>query len=425
MMGLDSISERKILQIIDRDITTNLPEEGERDPLGYSIYAYFMIKNSIERPYTSWLVDWINSWIEKTFTEGFGRFLDRNVTALLFGYYTLATANRLKTKVDIEELIENHLPNYVYKNLFFGSLTHSIIILLSLAGMNVEIKKFENVLGSIIEGLRKGTLVNDPKNAVFAALLFEKLDLSKELRMLVESVSDKFESDDVFFDEKIYLSWVLWKYKSELRAKMPEITGHIKRYIENFLMSIGREEGDHEAISELYGGENNENRYSRILIGTALDLLVMIKKDRIIEIIPQFGEVTRALQDLGWDQVRSELEKAVRSFEESKYSDACNNLRLSFIMFLIKLYELFTGKEAPTEKGKTPNIKDILKPLKSEGLEPEEKGIITSTWSYLSEKAHIEKRGTEPLPDDVILGFRLTTSIMDFLMKKFLAQKGS
>ena len=421
MMGLDSIGERKILQIIDQDIITNLPEEGERDPLGFSIYAYVMIKDSIERPYTDWLVDWINSWIEKTFAERFGRFLDRNVTAVIFGYYTLATANRLKTKIDIEEFIENNLPNYVYKNLFFGSLTHSIIILQSLAGMNVEIKKFENVLRSILESLRKGTLVNDPKNVVFAALLFERLDLSQELRTLVEAVSDKFVSNDVFFDEKIYLSWVLWRYKSELRAKMPEITSNVKKFIENFLMSIGKEDGDHQAISELYGGESNENKYSRILIGTTLDLLVMVKKDRIIEIIPQFGEIIQALQDLGWDQVRIELEKAVRSFEESKYSDACNNLRMSLMMFLKELYKLFTGQEAPTEKGKTPNIRDLLKPLESEGLEPETKGVITSTWSYLSEKAHIEKSGAEPLPDDVVLGFRLTTSIMDFLMKRFLA----
>ncbi|WP_456330658.1 hypothetical protein [Archaeoglobus sp.] len=420
-MSLERISERKMFQMIEQDITTNLREEGERDPLGFSIYAYVMVKNGLETQSTDFLIDWLNAWIDKVSAEGFGKFLDRNVTALLFSYYTLKTAGRLKTEINIEELIENKLPNYIHKNMFFGSLTHSIIILLSLTGLNIDIRGFEIVLEGVLESLRKGTLVNDPKNVVFAATLFERLNLSRELRTLIEVVSDKFVSNDIFFDEKIYLSWVLWRYKSELRTKMPEIISNVKKFVENFLMSIDEEEDDLELASEVYGIGDRKSKHSRILLGIALDLLVMIKKDRIAEIVPQFGEVIQELKSLGWNQVRAELEKAITSFEENKYSDTCNNLRMGLMLFLKELYESLTGEEAPVEKGKTPNIKDLLKPLEAKGLEPEMKGVITSVWSYLSEKAHIEKSGTEPLQEDAVLGSRLAISIVDYLMKRFLA----
>ena len=89
MNTIESI-ERKLKELINRDLEIEFEEEKLRDSLIYSIYLFFLLRNKVESDAIDNLIDWMNYWINEILNKkNFSRFVDREFTSALFGYYSL------------------------------------------------------------------------------------------------------------------------------------------------------------------------------------------------------------------------------------------------------------------------------------------------------------------------------------------------
>jgi hypothetical protein len=110
-------------QIHDIDAISN-------DPIGHSIYLYFLLKNRIKTPETDNLIEWMNVWVSNIINDKkYSTFLDRDITSALFTLYSLKSFGKLTVKVKEVELI-NLFHEYIDNNRFFDNFTFTVIICL-------------------------------------------------------------------------------------------------------------------------------------------------------------------------------------------------------------------------------------------------------------------------------------------------------
>jgi hypothetical protein len=136
-------------------------------------------------------------------------------------------------------------------------------------------------------------------------------------------------------------------------------------------------------------------------------------------VTPNFDVVARALTAAQWVGIRDELVKASQALAEKRYSDGCNNLRTALLALWSKVAERLSGKAITLDKsGKTVDIAPLIKVLKDEGVPDDVVGVISRTWSLLSERVHIEKRGgVQPPECETIYGLQLTMAALEYLLR--------
>lgn len=418
-MGNLMAVEEKLIEIINRDIESSFGAEEEirKDPLGDSIYLFFLLKNRIESPAVDSLIDWMNSWVESILKEKrFTRFVDRELTSALLGCHTLESVNRLRTKIDINR-VDEMLSKYTVDGSLFNNFTYSVIILLSLADRRNEISVFNQVFNWIKKGVNNSSLFNDAKNIVFVSMLLDELHAQDELRKLVDCCFDKVSKNEMRFNDRAYYAWTLWKYR---RFREERDVSRVVDFAQNTLQNITQviSEGVvDKSVIEMYGHDVVPG-FSKILLSTALDLLVDFNCSKITVSLPSRVYIEQKLRALGWKEVLRELDKAFEAFEDGRTGDCCNNLRMGLVTMVVKMYEKIANQRAPTPPGKTPNIRALLKTLEQHGLSIDTGSMITTTWSHVSERAHIEKGGGQPPSEyETRYGLQMTFAAIEFLLR--------
>jgi len=410
--------ERKLRELINRDLEASFGEERLGDPFIYSVYLFFLLRNKIESDAIDNLIDWMNFWIDEILNKrNFSRFVDREFTSALFGYYSLKTNGRLRTEVNLEA-VRKLAFDFIVNDLFFDNLTYSLIILLSLIEKNeIDNVKIAHVFQQI-KGIREKEeiLFNDPKNLVFLSLLFEKMGLNAEIKSLVNSCIKRVRHNDVQFSDHVYYAWVLWKHRGLVEGReWSNIVEFTKNTLENLSTPIDETIVDKEII-EVYGPDIKQMKISKISLIIALDLAMDFNRNRIPAQIPAWPFIERKLKELGWNNVLEQLNLAISAFEENRMSDCCNNLRMALITLLVNMYEWIEKSSPPIQQGQTPSPSLLLKSIQKLGLDDQTSGLIGRIWSYVSERAHIEKRGS-PLPmHEVRYGFQLVFSSIEYLL---------
>jgi hypothetical protein len=137
-------------------------------------------------------------------------------------------------------------------------------------------------------------------------------------------------------------------------------------------------------------------------------------------VTPNFDAVVEALTGVQWGTgIRDELEKASQALAEKRLSDGCNNLRTALLALWSKVTVILSGKPLTVDKsGKTVDIAPLMKTLRDSGVPDDIVGLISRTWSFLSERAHIEKKGAvQPPMSEVIYGLQLTLATMEHLLR--------
>lgn len=418
MNGLTEIQE-KIKSMVEKEIEANVGSDKEfrEDPFGYSIYLFFLTRNKIESRAVDALSDWMNSWIDIILNQRkFSRFIDREVTSALLGYYTLKSTNRLRTEVDSTKLL-TLLSDFITDDSFFNNFIYSTLILLSLAEQRNKFSMFNKVFNWLGRSIQEEALFNDGKNLVFSSLLLDVIHAQNSLKKLVRTCFEKVIKNMVRFDDRIYYAWVLWNNRKLLEERdLPKIVEFTKNVLENVTGMFSEEEVD-ESVAEIYGYEIEPKKFSKILLGTILDLLISFNAWRTTFFVPNRIYVEQKLMSLGWEEARKELDKALEAFKEYRLSDCCNNLRMGLATVWIKVCEKL-GKLIPMQEGKTMDIGALNKCLKDHGLPDDSIGMVGRTWSYVSDRAHIEKRhGRPPSEHEVQYGIQLTFATIEYLLK--------
>jgi hypothetical protein len=418
MSGL-SVVEEKIRSMVDKEIEASFGSETERrvDPLGDSLYLFFLTRNKIESRAVDTLIDWMNSWIDTILNQRkFSRFVDREITSALLAYYTLKNIARLRTEVSIDKLV-TLLSEFVTDESFFNNFTYSALILLSLVEQRNKFPMFNKVFEWIRRNIRREAFFNDGKNLVFTSLLLHMTKAEDDLKGLVRTCFEKAVKNLVRFDDRIYYAWVLWNNRRIMEERnLPKIITFTKDTLENVTKMFDVEELD-EFVMEMYGYDTEPEKFSKILLGTTLDLLISFNASRIMLSIPNRVYVEQKLLSLGWREAWNELDKALEAFENERMPDCCNNLRMGLITIWIKVCESLEGKPIPIGAGKTVDIGPLNKCLREHGLPEDSIGMIGRTWSYVSDRAHIEKRGGQaPSQLEVRYAIQLAFATIEHLL---------
>jgi len=416
--------ENKLISMINADIESSFGTEEElrRDPLGDAIYLFFLLKNNKESPAIDNLIDWMNAWIENKMKERkFTRFVDRELTSALLGYYSLRSANRLHTKVDIKEVNEL-VSKFIIDDSIFNNFTYSTIILLSLADQRDKIPSFNSVYNWLRRRIYDMSPLNDAKNIIFASMLLDKLNAQEELRGIVDFCFGKILKDEVRFHDRTYYAWTLWYYRKLRKDRdISRIVDFVQNTLQNITQVISEGVID-ESLIDMYGHESVPG-FSKILLATALDLLIDFNRSKLTISLPLRIYIEQQLRKLGWTDVLRELDNALKAFEEGRTGDCCNNLRMGLITLMVKMYETLTKKSAPTPPGKTTDIRPLIRTLEQHGLSKDTGSNIRMTWSYVSERAHIEKRGGLPPSEcETRYGLQMTFAAVEFLLRFYSAK---
>jgi hypothetical protein len=414
------VMEEKIRSIIDKEIQSSFGLEIERreDPLGNSIYLFFLTRNKIESRAVDALIDWTNSWIDIILNQRkFSRFVDKEVTSALLGFYALKSVGRLRIEVDTDKLV-GLISEFVTDDSFFDNFTYTTLILFSLVKQRSKIPMFNRLFEGIRRNLHKEALFNDVKNLIFASLLLEAINAQDDLKRLVRACFEKVEKNAVRFDDRVYYAWVLWYNRRIMEERdLPKIINFTKDALENTARIFGTEELD-ESVIEMYGYDTEPEKFPKMLLGTTLDLLISFNASRIMFPVPNIVYIEQKLSSLGWREAWRELDKALEGFEDGRMSDCCNNLRMGLIIVWIKVCEKLEGKPIPTQVGKTVDIGPLNKCLETHGLPEDTIGMVSRTWSYVSDRAHIEKRGGQaPSELEVRYGIQLAFATIEHLLR--------
>lgn len=404
-------AEEKIRSMMDGEIEANFG----KDPFGDSMYLWYLTKNRIESHAIDNLIDWMNSWIENTLNERkFSRFIDREFTSAVFGYHSLKSIGRLRVKIDVEKL-NDMASEFVINDSFFNNFTYSTIILLSLADLKSKISTFNRVFNCVMRNVDREVIFNDAKNLVFVSLLMNKMNQQGRLKRLVDLCFERVSRNDVRYNDTVYYAWILWNYRKIREERdLPKIIDFTRNTLENVTRMLG-EEVD-ESVIEMYGYDSKVG-FSKILLGTTLDLLIDFNRERAT--IPGISQayIKQKLTSLGWKEAWREFDRAITAFEEDRMADCCNNLRMGLITTLVKAYEHFEKQRAPTPPGKTTDITPLINSLKGHDVPKDATSMIRQTWSYVSERAHIEKRGGEqPSKAETLYGLQMTFAAIEFLL---------
>jgi len=411
-------TEEQIISMIDEDIENSIIRKiEEEDPLGYSVYLFFLTRNKINTRAVEVLIDWMNFWVDIILNQRkFSRFVDREFTSAILGYYTLTSINRLKTQVDMDKVVEL-LRIFIVNGSFFNNFTYTILIMLSMVEQKEKLPEFTRIFEWIKNNVQKEFFFNDGKNLVFTSLL---LDINKEYNVLYELVKrciDRIEKNQIRFDDMIYYAWVLWNYRKFVDTRTRQKFVHITKEVLVNSTRIFQEEKFDEDLFEVYGYDTKSKKFSKIWLSVTLDLVRNFNKTEheILEIDTHYIE--NKLNSLGWYEVWKNLANALDAFENERMSECCNDLRGALTTLLVKIYEKLKHESPPIKEGRGLNIGLLTKCMVEHGLSKEEEGMIGSLWSYLSDKVHIEKRGgKEPTEDDVRFALRITYILVERLL---------
>jgi len=410
--------EKELKRVINKDIEASLESKKQRkDPLGDSIYLFFLLKNNIESSAVDDLIDRMNLWVESVLSrEQYTRFVDRDLTSALLGYHSLRSVNRLAIKIDIEKVNEI-LSKFLVNDLVFGDITYSAIILYSLANQKDEVPIFSQVLNRIKKEI-DAPLFNDAKNFVFVSMLLDKLGIRDHLKKLVNLCFERFQKNDVPFDDRVYYAWTLWNYRKIREKNIARIADFVQETLKNATQIISKEIIE-EPVTELYGQDIILSP-SRILLATTLDLLMTFKHDYFALILPNLQYIEPELRKLGWNEVLEQIDKALTEFENGQTSTCCYSLRMGLFMMLDRVHKTLTGESIPSRPGKSPSIEPVIKLLKQHGFDEQMIGLIKSVWAYATERGHIEKKGGQKPPEDETMWIlRMVLATIEFLLRRF------
>ncbi len=412
MVGLTRIKEN-IRKKIEEDIKTNFGNE----PLGDSIYLFFLTKNNIDSSGVENLIDWMKTWVRNILHEwNLTRFLDKEITSAILGYYSLNKLGIELSEINIEEINEK-LAKFIRNNYFFDNPTYTSIILFSLVEQRDKIKQFNNMLEGIKKLIYQDNFYNDAKRLIFISLLMEQTKNQKDLKYIVDFCFEKINKHSLRAIDKIYYAWILWKYRELKTGKdISIILDFVKNVLENTPAIIELDEFSEKEIVNYYGYSNGPV-ISKILLSVVFDLIVDYENKTSI-LMPGWWYIKQRLDILGWKEILKELELAWSSFENNRTSDCCNNLRMSLIITLTKIYEKLERNKPSISPGKTPNPTELTKIFIKYGMKDDIRGLIHTIWSCTSERAHVEKRdGKQPSESETRMTFQMTFSILEYLLR--------
>jgi hypothetical protein len=261
--------ENRVRKAINRDLI----EGPDADPLGDTVYLFFLLKNRIENPFTDQLVDWLNSWIDRVINRSeFGRYVDRELISAVFGYAILSQFNRSKVKVE-ESQIRRLLEGFQRGGLLFQNLTYTLLLGYADNVLKFKLVSSDQLQQTIADRIEDKSLFNDGKNVAFSCMILSENN-SALFDSLLEASYAMIRKGAVPFDERVFYAWILWKYRS--RWKKDDLT-FIRGYVETSLSNLfemleALAENPTDPALTLLFGEDTRRRFSKILLGFALDL---------------------------------------------------------------------------------------------------------------------------------------------------------
>jgi len=123
-----------------------------------------------------------------------------------------------------------------------------------------------------------------------------------------------------------------------------------------------------------------------------------------------------AAKRLNWTETWRLYELSEKDLKEGKLSNACDNVRKSYVLLWKSVCEVLSRKPVLFDTSKSPDIgvlKERIAPYVPDYLI----GQLSYTWSLPSELAHVEKRdGKEPPLNEVMYAFRIVLSSAAFLV---------
>ena len=246
-------------------------EERERDPLGHSICLYFLLKSDLSSPQIDDLVDWMNSWVNRIVNNiQFGRFMDREIVSALFGYYLLRKFNKLKIKVNEENISKLITKDIIKNGLYFGDPLYSSLILISIYNFNEQESLNDVVLKTLREVMFKSNFFNDAKRLIFVSILLEEMGDRSRLEKLVKLCEKRVLEEGVRFDDGVYYAWILWQYK-HFTNRFFRIFDFVRNTLQNAQVFLGLEELERETV-EFYGKPVHP-KFSKIWVSVYVNLI--------------------------------------------------------------------------------------------------------------------------------------------------------
>ena len=135
-------------------------------------------------------------------------------------------------------------------------------------------------------------------------------------------------------------------------------------------------------------------------------------------VTPNLEAIVNALTEVRWIDAKEELIKASQALGEKRFSDACNNMRMGLMLLWAKVAERLSGQLVTyNQSGKTVDLTPLVKILRDRGVPEDAVGLISRTWSFLSERTHIEKKGAQPRLSEAYYGYQLTLAAIEFLLR--------
>lgn len=137
---------------------------------------------------------------------------------------------------------------------------------------------------------------------------------------------------------------------------------------------------------------------------------------------PSTTIVKGILQERKWQEVWDQLEKAkVAALTKDKLNEACYNLRTAIVFLLIRICKALAHKEVTFDEGKSTDISGLIRILVEHGVPEDLTGFINRTWSFLSERSHIERsKASQPPLQEVSFGFNQTMILIMYLLNLHL-----
>ena len=257
---------RVLRRTIDDDLVSETP-----DRLADVLYLHFMLENHVENQLTDNLVDRLASEIDLVLNRGEkSRFADREITAAVFGAFVLSKAGIAKANWD-KDKIASVLRPYRKGDLCFDNLTYTLLIGVADSALLLNLGVKDELERTIPEQIRTGQLFNDGKNVAIACMYAMESKSESLVVELVERSSGRIERGEVPFDERVYYAWVIWKNRGLVqKSELKTLTKYVDSTLEN-VVGLIRDNPDEPSIEAVFGADS-KRRFSRILMGFALDL---------------------------------------------------------------------------------------------------------------------------------------------------------
>ena len=408
---------REIEDLLRAHVEADLRENYGQEPLADSIYLYFSQKRNLTSPSVDNLFVWANSWVSEILIKNnMTRFLDRDVTSAIFCRYVLKLAGKLKIDIDMKS-VNKLLEAGIKDNYYFGNTTYTALILLAIYDSKNDISSFDEVSSYLKNSITTRPILSDTKNIVFCSLLFNQLGETESLRGLVKYCLDQVTKNNIRFDDRIFYAWTLWNFRYLVQDKIMNIRNFVEASLEDFCRALQVIVAD-GFILDLYG-QDTRSKVSRIALGLCLDLIIDYNAKMVHSSAIDTLLILQRIDSLGWTAIADMIRKALQLFDEEKTKETCDNLRMALMSILVKASEQITGQPAPLIPGQTPDPNKIMRPLvEKHVITDHQRSIVANTWSYVSELAHVEKKGgSPPTEDETRYGFQLVLSAVELVVR--------